>query len=271
MQTIVANYIHQIKLTLQTYKGSLLFVRKHRLWEGFWNYGWVSRFLIFVSIILGFKFLAIFWEWANKAMHSDTSQMKNIAFGMASDLYNEGFAEIFSGNMRYVMLILLEVIIFHVCRRTLELKMGDLPDPTFKEFIHAQIRMLKVGILIMVLGKVIVAVASIPLGFTGISWLLKPGFQKFIEFFFLGFAVIDNYHEQFHLTIEESLKNSLNYVGVALGIGVVLYVLMAIPIIGPIIGPLLATVTTTLVMYEVSDLHRHHKALPGATEVEDVV
>src|SRR5690606_38101073 len=107
--------------------------------------------------------------------HSDGSQMMSLASGMVSDLYHEGFAEIFSGNMRYVMLILLEVIIFHVCRRTLEIRTGEKLEPTFKEFVRAQVRMLQVGIMIMIMGKIIVSLASIPLGLTGVSWLLKPG------------------------------------------------------------------------------------------------
>ncbi len=254
-QPFVAQFIR----TLRTHQRAFFFIREHRLWEGFWNYGWVSRFLVFVAMIMGLKFISIFINWVNKASHSDATQMMSVASGMFNELYESTFKDLLSGNMHFVMLILLEVIIFHVTRRTLEQLFGDLPDPTLKDFIRAQVRMFVVGIVAVVLGKIVTALLGIPLGMMGIWDMSKPVVSKIVEFYFLGFAVIDNYNEQFHLKIKESLKYSLHYMGVSLAVGIVLYVIMAIPIIGPIAGPILASVTATLVMYEVADLHLHKR------------
>lgn len=248
-------FVSQFLLTLRTHQRAFFFTREHRLWDGFWKYGWVSRFLIFAAMIMGLKFIMVFVKWIDKASHTDTAQMMSVASGMFSDMYDSTLKDLLSGNMHFVMLILLEVIIFHVIRRTLEVLFGDLPDPTLKDFIRAQVRMFVVGIVAVVLGKIVTALVGIPLGMMGIWAFSKPVVSKIIEFYFLGFAVVDNYNEQFHMKIKESLKYSLRYIGVSLAVGIVLYVLMAIPLIGPIAGPILASVTATLVMYEVSDLH----------------
>ncbi|MFN7119877.1 MAG: hypothetical protein ACK4TA_23990 [Saprospiraceae bacterium] len=252
-------YVAQFLLTLRSHQRAFFFVREHRLWDGFWKYGWVSRFLIFVAMVMGLKFIGIFVKWIKEASHSDATQMMSVASGMFTDLYDSTFKDLLSGNMHFVMLVLLEVIIFHVTRRTLEKLFGDLPDPTLKDFIRAQVRMFVVGIIALALGKVVTALISIPFSMMGIWWLTKPVVSKIVECFFLGFAVVDNYNEQFHLKIKESLKYTLRYAGVALGVGTVLYVLMAIPLIGPLAGPILASVTATLVMFEVSDLHLHKR------------
>lgn len=252
-------FIAHFLLTLRTHQRAFFFVKEHRLWDGFWKYGWVSRFLIFAGIVMGLKFLAIFVKWIGKASQTDSTQMMSVASGMFSDLYNESFGDLLNGNMHYFMLILLEVIIFHVIRRTLEQLFGDLPDPTLKDFIRAQVRMFAVGLVGIILGKIVTMLVGIPLGMIGVWSFSEPIVEKIVQFYFLGFAVVDNYNEQFHLKIKESLKYTFRYAGVALAVGVVLYVLMAIPIIGPIAGPILASVTATLVMYQVSDLHLHKR------------
>lgn len=251
--------VPQFLLTLRTHRRAALFIKEHRPWEGFWNYGWVSRFLIFVAMVMGLKFIGVFLKWLNQARHTNTAQMMSVASGMFSDLYENTLKDLITGNMHFAMLILLEVILYHVTRRTLEVFFGDLPDPTLKDFIKAQVRMFTITIISIVLGKIATALIGIPLSMMGIWHFSKPIVSQVVQFYFLGFAVVDNYNEQFHMKIKESLKYSLKYVGVSMAIGIVLFVLMAIPVIGPIAGPILASVTATLVMHEISDLHLHHR------------
>lgn len=255
MQFNFADFIPQFIRTVRTFRPAALFVRQHRLWEGFWNYGWVSRFLILVGIVMGLKFLSVFVDWIDKVRHIDSSNMMMVMSGMVTDIYKEGYAELFDGSMKYVMLILLEVIVFHVCRRTLEVLHGNLPDPKLKDFVRAQVRMLKVGIYSFVMETIIITIIGIPLEMMGVWALLKTPLKFIIECYFLGFAIVDNYNEQFHLSIKESGKYTQRYAGVALAVGIVLYVLMLVPIAGALIGPILTGVTATLVMHKISDLH----------------
>lgn len=268
MQLDITKFIPQFKETLQTYKGSVLFVRKHRLWEGFWTYGWVSRLLVFAGLFMGLKFFGIFFKWLNVFRTAETTQMMTVVSGMFTDFFKEGYAELFSGETKYFMLILLEVIIFHVCRRTIEVLRGSTEaDLSFNAFVKAQVRMFKIGLIAWILETIVAALIGVSLGIFGMGFL-KPGIVFAAQCFFLGFAVIDNYNEQFELEIKESLKYTLQYTGVALAIGVVLYILMLIPIVGPIAGPILAAVTATLVMFRISDVHEKGRAVvaePGET------
>ena len=58
----------------------------------------------------------------------------------------EGYDFLFVGGMKYVMMMLLEVVIFHMVRVTLEKLTGQTSDLSFQAFFNAQIRMIKVSI-----------------------------------------------------------------------------------------------------------------------------
>lgn len=261
-----AELIPQFVHTLRSHITAVRFTRKHKLWEGFWRYGWVSKMLILIALFIGLKFFGIFMKWINQFREADSEEMMVVVSGMFTDFYNSGYAELFSGGTKYFMLILLEVIIFHMCRRTLEILNGKYEAALgFNDFIKAQIRMLKVGLYSWVLEIVVAALAGVGLGIFGISFL-EDGIVFIAQCYFLGWAVVDNYNEQFGLTINESLKYTSQYFGIALAVGAVLYIIMLIPIAGPIVGPIIAAVTATIVMYDLSDLHLRPKpeeAEPG--------
>lgn len=256
--------IPQFIQTLLSHQRAVRFTKKHKLWEGFWKYGWVSKLLLLVGLIIGLKFFGIFFQWFNKFREADTAHMMTVVSGMFTDFFTEGYGELFNGGTKYMMLVMLEVIIFHMCRRTLELLHGKYEaELGFKDFVNAQVRMLKVGLHSWILEIIFATIISFILGILGFKFL-KDGFIFAAQCYFLGWAVVDNYNEQFNLTINESFKYTFQYAGVALAVGAVLYILMLIPIVGPIIGPIVAAVTATMVMYELSDLH-----LPTQPELTD--
>lgn len=234
---------------------SIRFFRQHRLWEGFWRYGWVSRLLIFVAVILGLRFVMILWNKVFSTHVNDPlATVMNMGVAM-KDFVVEGYSFLFFGSMKYIILILVEVIVFHVCRRTLELLTGKESEADFKSFVKAQTRMIKVAVRSWVLEVIATVILSIIFGIFGWLDFLEPVLIFGIQCYFLGFALVDNYNEQFGLSIKDSAKYTKGYAGIALGIGLVLNILFLIPIIGPIAAPILGAVTVTIVMYELSDLH----------------
>ena len=118
----------------------LRFTRKYRLWEGFLKYGWVSRLAILLSIIAGFK---------------------------------EEYNLLFAGGMKYTMLIFLEILIFHITRRTLNILKLESGDPTLKAFIRAQIRMLKISLVCYVLESVFSSLTKTGLGMMHMPEVVK--------------------------------------------------------------------------------------------------
>lgn len=267
----VRDYFSQFLFALAMIPQSVKFIKERRLWEGVLSYGWVSRILLIGAVIGGFKFLGIFLKWLSGSQTDHSQNMVSQMGLLAKDLAVGSYDLMFSSGSKFVILILLEVAIFHFARRTLAELTGKDRDLTWNDFVKAEVRMIKVAGL----SWVITLLCSIGLGiFFGIfgflAWM-KPGLNFLIQSFFLGFAVLDNYQEQFHLDIRESLRFSVGFIGVALGLGMFLYFILMVPVAGVIIGPCIAAVAATLVMYKLSTLHTHGFRPKPAEKISEMV
>lgn len=248
-------HLDQFRFTFLAHKKAYRFIQKHQVWKGFWEYGWVAKLLVVVAAIVGVKFLSILFNWFSNVEANQPLGMLSSMGQLAGDLAGAGYDLLFLGGMKYVIIVLMEIIIFHACRRTLFLLTGKKGESDLDSFVKAQIRMIQVAIRSFILETICVAILKFGLGMFGLYWLLGPALTLAVQCYFLGFAVMDNYIEQFELTIKESAAYAKKYPGIALGIGLVLHFLLLIPVVGAIIGPFLAAVTVTLVMYELTDLH----------------
>jgi uncharacterized protein involved in cysteine biosynthesis len=95
--------------------------------------------------------------------------------------------------------------------------------------------------------NIVRTLVNIPLGIVGWEFLKQPTGLA-IQFFFLGFALIDNYHECFNLKVEESRKRTWRAAGVAVATGGVAYILMFLPIVGVVVATMLGAVTAAIAM-----------------------
>lgn len=232
------------------------FIRRHRLWEGFWRYGWLTRILIVVALLVGVKVFSIVWGSLRKAEVDNLGDAVGTMTMMIGDFVTEGFNYLFLGGMKYVMLILMEVLIFHFCRRTVAILTGKDSPTSFDEFFKAQLRMIRVSIRSWIRESIITILIGIAFGVVGFLDFLEPVAVFVVHCYYLGFTVVDNYNEQFGLSVKESAQYVYeHYSGVALALGLVLNVLLVIPVAGAIVAPFLSAVTATLVMFELSDLH----------------
>lgn len=249
------SYLSQFIDTLSAHQEAVQFIIRHKLWEGFWKYSWVLRMLIFAAILFSLNSLNIFIKWLDRFNTSETvntfEEMGVLMEKMALDNYNF----LFSGSLKYIILILIEVVIFHICRRTMEILSGETSDLTFNTFLKAQVRMIKVVIRAYFMEMVVTVLIKIGFGIFSAYDFLEPVLIFAAQCYFLGILVLDNYNEQFHLTIKDSLKYARRFKGVALAVGLLLNIFLMIPLIGPIVGPAIAAVAVTLVMYKISDIH----------------
>ena len=248
-------YLIQFRDTMLTNSDAVVFIRKNRLWVGFWKYSWVAKALVFMAILLGFKFLNTVWNWWRTSEMDDPTEAAASVGHLFQNIAFEGYDFLFVGGMRYVMIMLLEVVIFHMCRGTLEILIGKTSDLSFNAFFKAQIRMIKVAIQSYVMELIFGIVIGLAFSLAGGFDFLKPVLKYTVHCYFLGFIIFDNYTEQFEYSIKESTKIARDYIGVCLAVGLTTNVLFLIPVIGAIVAPLIAAVTVTLVMYHTSDLH----------------
>jgi len=261
------SYLSQFVGTLSAHRAAAQFIINHKLWEGFWKYGWVLRALIILAILFSLNSINIFMKWLDRFQANNTAntfaEMGVLMENMALENYNF----LFTGSLKYIMLILLEVIIFHICRRTMEILTQESGDLSFNTFLKAQIRMINVVIRAYFMEMGLTILIKIGFGIFSAYDFLEPAFIFTAQCFFLGFLVMDNYHEQFHLPIKESFKNTKRFVGVAIAVGLFLNVLLLIPVIGPIIGPMVAAVAVTLIMYQISNIHLKEEIPPPPSEM----
>lgn len=262
----ISEYIRQFVQTARTYPRVIKFIKQYRLWEGVDQYGWFSKMLLIVAIIVGFivmgKMLSVF----SHASLSDPFAAMSAVGSAYSELAQETLKHFGSGFSFYVQLILVQVLIFHFTARTLQVLTGEKKLATFDEFVKSQIRTVKVSFRAMIWETITSAFVKLFFNIFSSIDFIEPVVLFLVVSYFLGYIVLDNYHEHFDMNISESAKFTHHFAGVAIGVGVVVKLLLAIPLIGTIVVPLFTGVLATLVMYELSDLHLIGKKSAMQTE-----
>ena len=245
--------IHEFFYTLMTFPRAWRFMINHRLWEGLRQYGWVARGLVIVGILVGLVMVGEVVDWLQK--HAD-EPLTAMAIGSESLIYQwvvEAYQSLSEGVLNWVILVLLEVVIYHFIRQTLRvlLKKETGEAHTFKPFLNAQIRMIQVSFMAVILQQILVNIGESVLP-SPLEWAFSLAVQSTI----LGYAIADNYNEQFDLSIQQSLRHLReNYLGICMGLGLPLFLLLKIPLFGTVLGPLVTSVAAAIVLREKSDLH----------------
>lgn len=245
----LGNFFYDFFFGLSKFKDGFEFIQKHRLWKGFWTYGWLSRFMLLISLVIGFKFFMIFLRWLQQLQFNSPQALGASITGLMGDVFEEGSNLLYISSMKYVVLILVEVLIFHFVRKTAEILTGVQQDASFGAFVKAQMRMIKVAFYSWIMELVLTILIGIAVGIVGWDWL-KQILVFIVQCFFLGFAMVDNYLERYHLGIDASRKIAQGVTGAVIAIGLVTYLLLLIPVAGPVLTPFLAGVTGTLLFYD---------------------
>ncbi|THH42048.1 hypothetical protein [Neolewinella litorea] len=245
--------VHEFFYTLMTFPRAWRFMINHRLWYGLRQYGWVARALVVIGVLVGLFMITEVVDWFES--HSDAPLY---AMAVGSDslimrLVQDAYQSLSEGTLNWVVLVLLEVVIYHFMRRTLRIIVQKDTEAAhqFRPFLHAQIRMIQVSIMALILQEVLLGVGGGLLP-GGLEWIFAVGVQSTI----LGYAIADNYNEQFGLTIRQSMRHLVrNYIGICMGLGLPLFLMLKVPVFGTLLGPLVTSVAAGIVLREKSDLH----------------
>jgi hypothetical protein len=255
LRTYLKEHFNQFLYTLHAIPEAIRFFRKNRLWEGFLRYGWVNKILVLVAIVAGAQTLGNVFESMNAMDTSNPMALMSSMDNVVSDLVKSQWAFFTDEGFRYGILILLEIFIFHVCHRTVDILLKDkMREPRFNDFIKAQVRIAVLGVICMVIEGIVVGILEpILKGIPVLFWFKEP-ILFFIHCFFMGVLILDNYNEMFGLKIKESFDYSLRFPGIVLAAGIVLRICFFVPIIGPVVGTLISAVTVSIVMHELANL-----------------
>ncbi|MEM6877982.1 MAG: hypothetical protein AAF544_05465 [Bacteroidota bacterium] len=252
--------IHQFFYSLLAIPRAWRFMWHYKLWRGLRDYGWVAKALMIIGVLVGLYFVTEIFAWFGSA-GSETQQM-NLLWGensLAGRLGSDTIDLLTDGSLKWVILVLMEVVIYHFMRGSVKVVLGrDMPNAnTFKPFFDAQVRMIGVAVVSWVLELLITNVGfSIAFSLLPFFSFLESPLTLAVQAYLLGFAIVDNYNEQFEISINQSLSYvRRSYMGVCLGLGLPLFIILYVPLIGALLGPLLVSVTAAIVMRELSDLH----------------
>lgn len=249
--------LEQFMVTLFHFQYGIRFFKKHQLLRGLGEYGWLSKIALIAALVTGFRLTNSMFDLFSKASFRSPTDTVNSMGMVVSQMWIDGSHWIWDGSMKYIILVFGEVIVFHCCRKTLSICTGVPLPATFKHFIHAQVRMMKVVLLCFVLERFLVTLLETGISVVPFGGKMVVGIAEFIiSSYLLGFAIIDNYHELYGLTIKESEAQARLVAGVALAIGVMLSLVLLVPIVGAIVGPILASITSTLVLNAISEVPR---------------
>ncbi len=244
---LVARFISDFLFAIAQFRDSVTFIRKHRLWQGVFQYRWAAIIMMVVGILVSLKVFAIIKNSIFVASNPEMEQMAILGF--FQNMWQEGRNVFVLGAYKYVILILFEIVIYHFIRQTISILSNSDEEPNWKSFVKALKRMIKVAIYNYMMEIIATIIIGIVLSVLGFSWL-KALSVLLIQFYFLGFTLIDNYHEIHNLSIKESEIRTRSFAGAAMGLGLATYILLTIPLIGTILAPLMGGVAATMTMHK---------------------
>jgi len=264
----------QIPKAIKVLLDTPAFIKKHQLWKGFLDHSWV---LIF-SIVVASAFTHTLYRDVHDYFFSDEEKEMEINIATEDidtdnketekamdtipaqdeagleaekqtlvepeEIMEEDHKPLFSSSLKFLLLIFLEVLIYHFAVKTNNILKKTNKRPKFKEFSAAQIRMIKVMGRKWVLGLIMYILVSIVCGITQTGYL-KDAIMFLIYGYYLGFAFLDNYLEQFHFSIKDSVSCIQTHFGAATVFGIFTSIVMYVPLIGPLIVPFLCAIAAT--------------------------
>jgi len=240
---------HQISDSIESMKKVVPFIKENKLLSSIKNHKWISIITLIASILITYILIC------NCIDYFSSSPLKNEAINLEIDdkineeqisrLKDTSKTLLLTGGWKYLFLIVFELVIFFFATQTLAILKGIKINPTLKQFIKAEKRMIKVmvrnfiqALIIGIVVHIVLSIAS-QKQYTGIIMF-------FVHAYYIGFAFMDNYNEQFEIEIKESQKIVLKHGYASTFLGVVISLLLYIPLLGPLITPLFGAITATL-------------------------
>lgn len=227
------------------------FFMENKLWKGFFKHKWIALATIAISVLFSY------WMVCDVASYFTTSSVDIpindagiITDQMSQESRQENAQDAISSGSKYLLLIILEIVIFYFSVKTIEILSGKEQPSSMAHFWKAEIRMIKVLIRGFVQALVVQILLSILFGMFGVPDVIKRFVLFFVYAFFVGHAFFDNYNELHKLSIKKSEITTRYHFGSTLALGTVASVLLLIPLIGPIITPIFAALSANIYGYK---------------------
>ncbi|OWY20644.1 hypothetical protein C7N43_00140 [Sphingobacteriales bacterium UPWRP_1] len=237
----------QVRTTLAACKKTVSFIQHNRLWQNFGQIKWIARIVTAAGILLALQFIKAFEFW--KFTPFNPNALANAGANLShigSNLYQQ-VADMYSGSYKYIVLICMQALIGHFGGKTSYI-LSKIPyEPTFKNYLHDQWRIIKVSGLSWVSEIFYGAIAGALLGIVQLTLLEQP-VNLLIQCYLLGFTIADVYCAHNGMSIMQSYRFVKGYAPVLVIVGAVYYLLLLIPVVGAPAGAIFCTVALLLTM-----------------------
>jgi len=242
--------INQFIAIFKAMRDTPKFIVEHKLWLAIKEQRGMLMFAICVSFLFTYLLYGDVQEFLNGYFQSTSVIEPSEGIETSEMINTEAIAppkigELVSSGTKFMMMVLLEVVIFTFSVKTLNILRSQDRTLVFKDFWRAEKRMLIVMLLSFIAGIVLLVLTKIALGIIGIQFL-TPVVMFFIYAYILGYAFFDNFNEQFGLEIKESKNIIWQHKGAALGLGLVATFLFMIPLIGALVVPVGGGIAATI-------------------------
>jgi len=235
---------------VEVMKSTYRFFMDNKLWRGFFKHKWIALATIGISILFSYWMICdVSAYFTSPPVDIPLSDAGVISDQLSDELKRENAQTAISSGSKYLLLIILEIVIFYFSVKTIEILSGKDQPIQISSFWKAEIRMIKVMIRGFVQALIVQILLSILLGIFGIPGAVKRFVMFFVYAFFVGHAFFDNYNELHNLSIKNSEITTKYHFGATLALGTVSSLLLLIPIIGPIITPIFAALTANIYGY----------------------
>lgn len=235
-------FVPQSVRCLKIIRESYDFFMENKLWRGIFRHKWIVLVTVVLSVIFTFTVLSnlydFFFEASEIAQNIDGQEG-----GKTTKEVNRNTA-IFGGS-KFLLLIMLEIVIFHFSVKTLEVLNNEKYETNFNMFFKAEVRMIKVMVRSTIQSFIAQILIGIAFWLVGMSDLVAL-VMFVVHGYFIGLAFFDNYNEQQKLNIKESDICIRHNSGAATTLGVIASIGLMIPIIGPLVVPIFGAITANI-------------------------
>ncbi len=242
---------YQIQAIFDVMRATPQFVIDNKLWNAIKEQKALLMFAIAVSFLFTYllygdvqEFISAFFE-RNAGVPVASESLQQSEMIDLESIERPALSEMFSSSTKFMLMVILEVIIFSFSVKTLNILRNQSRILKFKDFWKAEIRMLVVMLLSFIAGIVLLTLTKVILGIIGLKFLTSF-VMFFVYAYIIGYAFFDNFNEQFGLKIKQSRNIIWKHKFAALGLGLIATILLFIPLIGALIVPVFGGIAATM-------------------------
>lgn len=243
--------LQEIIIAIQSFLKAHRFISRHRLWKWIWIPGLVYLILFAIGIYFFIRSahypINLIFEYTGI---KDWMQGVEAGWLKFLILFGQIILQVvillfYFSLFKYFFLIIGSPVFAYLSEKTEAiLENKDFPF-NLKRFLLDILRGIRIA-LRNAFWQTMFFIALFMLSFIPVAGWFMPLLTLFIEFYYLGFSMLDYTNERRGRPVRESIEFINRHKGLAIGNGMIFYLMLSIPVLGWIMAPGYAVIAATL-------------------------